>query len=231
MSIGKEYRIKITEEGMGLTQALKKFIEENPNSILEDDDGKITLKEWNATMDKLIAINEKRLAEDKESIFTGGTDKTKAGWQNSFIVHKDAEIVFSEAEMVELFGAMGLKLNTSKGDTSKNELGDDNRAGDALQVKTDTTGTKPPVAPSDSTKADGNKPKSPALSAQMPVEDSDGRYSFMVGGYQNKGKAIAILFKDIKTSMENDKAQNADDFVSELEEDHISNILHNYWRP
>lgn len=63
------------------------------------------------------------------------------------------------------------------------------------------------------------------------TSSSDGRYSFMVGGYQNKGKAIAILFKDIKTSMENDKAQNADDFVSELEQDHISNILHNYWRP
>lgn len=60
---------------------------------------------------------------------------------------------------------------------------------------------------------------------------SDGRYSFMVGGYQHKGKAIAMLFKDIKRSMENDKAQSVDDFVSDLEESHISNILHNYWRP
>ena len=63
------------------------------------------------------------------------------------------------------------------------------------------------------------------------TSSSDGRYSFMVGGYQHKGKAIAMLFKDIKTSMENDKVQNLDDFVSDLEEDHISNILFNYWRP
>lgn len=63
------------------------------------------------------------------------------------------------------------------------------------------------------------------------TSSSDGRYSFMVGGYQHKGKAIAMLFKDIKISMENDKAQNADDFVSELERGHINNILLNYWRP
>lgn len=63
------------------------------------------------------------------------------------------------------------------------------------------------------------------------TSSSDGHYSFMVGGYQHKGKAIAMLFKDIKTSMENDKAQNADDFVSELERGHINNILLNYWRP
>ena len=63
------------------------------------------------------------------------------------------------------------------------------------------------------------------------TSSSEGRYTFMVGGYQHKGKAIAMLFKDIKTSMENDKAQSADDFIYQLESDHISNILFNYWRP
>ena len=82
MTIGKEYKI-IIEKNKGITHALKKLIEKMPNSIISD--GKITLSEWNATMDKLIELNEKRKSEGKESIFTGGTDKTRNGWHNSFL--------------------------------------------------------------------------------------------------------------------------------------------------
>ena len=102
------YKIKI-EKGLGITHALKKLIEDIPNSIISD--GKISSTEWNVTLDKLIEINEKRKSEGKESIFTGGTDKTKAGWKNSFIVQTDQEIIFTKDEIEELFETMGVTIN------------------------------------------------------------------------------------------------------------------------
>ena len=108
MEIDKDFKIKI-KKGEGITYALKRLVEEMPNSIISDD--KFTVSEWNATMDKLIELNEKRKAEGKESIFTGGTDKTRNGWNNSFIVHPDQEIVFSESEINELFTAMGVTIS------------------------------------------------------------------------------------------------------------------------
>lgn len=74
MSTNSVITSKITiKKKEGITHALKHLAESIPNSVISD--GKITLKEWNSTMDKLVEINEERLRNGKKSIFTGGTDR------------------------------------------------------------------------------------------------------------------------------------------------------------
>ena len=68
------------------------------------------LVEWNAVLDKLVELQNNRKAEGKASIFGGGTDKTKAGWHNSFVVHPDQQIEFTAEETAQLYEAMGVKL-------------------------------------------------------------------------------------------------------------------------
>ena len=92
MTIGKEYKI-IIDKNKGITHALKKLIEQMPNSIISDE--KITASEWDATLDKLVELNEKRKSEGNVSIFTGGTDLTSKDWHNNFVVHSKQEIIDS----------------------------------------------------------------------------------------------------------------------------------------
>ena len=102
--------IKI-KKNYGITHALKDLVDEMiKNKTAELTDGKITAKEWNAVLDKLIELQQNRKAEGKASIFTGGTDKTKAGWHNSFVVHPNQQIEFTAEETAQLYEAMGVKL-------------------------------------------------------------------------------------------------------------------------
>ena len=101
------FRIKI-EQGLGITHALKKLVEETPDAIISDNN--FTVKEWNDTMDKLVEINQQRIANGQESIFEGNTDKTKDGWKNSFVVKTGQEIEFSKEEMDQLYDAMGVSF-------------------------------------------------------------------------------------------------------------------------
>lgn len=101
---------KITiQRGEGLTQALQKLVRSMPNSIMTD--GSISASEWNATMDALVEIQNERKNNGGEAIFSGGTDKTKSGWKNSFVVQAGQVIEFTAAEMTKLFKAMGVEVN------------------------------------------------------------------------------------------------------------------------
>ena len=97
------------QKGMGITQALKKLVEDQK---MELSDGKITAKEWNSVLDKLVEIQNNRKANSQASIFSGGTDKTHAGWQNSFVVNPGQEIEFTAEEIGELYRAMGAKFSS-----------------------------------------------------------------------------------------------------------------------
>lgn len=104
----KENTTIIIKKNKGITHALRDLVKENPNSILSD--GKITAKEWNAVLDKLIDINHARKANNQKPIFTGGTDKSRAGWHSSFVVHPNQKIEFTPEEMSALYSAMGVTL-------------------------------------------------------------------------------------------------------------------------
>lgn len=196
MDVGKEFRIKISEDGMGLTQALKKFIEQNPNSILSGDK-KITCSEWNETIKKLIDINNKRTQGGGESIFEGGNDSND--WQNNFVVHKGDEIVFSADEMGQLFQAMGLTINPNFNQTPQNKPDaplEGNQPNDSTgradttivelpKAKGDTLSVEPPKVEADTTEN-----KKPVLNANLTgakeagdekTEKTGGRYSLSWG--------------------------------------------------
>ena len=95
------------KKNLGITHALKDLVEQQK---MELSDGKITAKEWNAVLDKLIEIQQNRKANGQASIFGGGTDKTRNGWHNSFIVHPNQEIEFTADEIGQLYEAMGAKF-------------------------------------------------------------------------------------------------------------------------
>ena len=98
------------EKGLGITHALKKLVEDQK---MELSGGKITAQEWNSVMDKLIEIQNNRKANGQASIFGGGTDKTRSGWHNSFVVHPGQEIEFTAEEIGEIYEAMGAKFSNS----------------------------------------------------------------------------------------------------------------------
>lgn len=107
-SIPQTGPVKITiKKGEGITYALKRLVEQQK---MELSDGKITAKEWNATLDKLAEIQQGRQTSGKSSIFSGGTDKTRGGWHNSFAVHDGQEIEFTKEEIEQLYEAMGAKF-------------------------------------------------------------------------------------------------------------------------
>lgn len=108
----KENTTIIIKKNKGITHALRDLVKKNPNSILSD--GKITAKEWNAVLDTLIDINNSRKANNQKPIFTGGTDKSRAGWHSSFVVHPNQKIEFTAEEMSALYSAMGVTLKSSE---------------------------------------------------------------------------------------------------------------------
>lgn len=101
-------------KNQGLTQALRAHVAK---------DAKVTAQQWDKTIDTLIRINEQRKASGAATIFTGGTDKSKAGYHTSFIVQPNQKIDFSKDEMAQLYSAMGLSLGATaaKEETDKTE--------------------------------------------------------------------------------------------------------------
>ena len=115
---------KITiQKNMGLTQALKAHVLKNNYTM---SDGKITAAEWSKTLDVLENINQKRKENGSTPIFSGGTDRSKAGWHTSFVVQPNQEIEFTKEEMKELYEAMGVTLDEAKSskESEKNKVGE-----------------------------------------------------------------------------------------------------------
>ncbi len=100
------------QKGQGLTQALRAHV---------GKDAKISAQQWDRTIDTLIKINEQRKAAGEQAIFTGGTDKSKAGYQTSFIVKPNQTINFTSDEMAELYSSMGVTLGATNSEVDKTE--------------------------------------------------------------------------------------------------------------
>jgi hypothetical protein len=86
---------------------------------MEMSDGKITLAEWNATIDKLVEIQQARQNEGKKSIFTGGTDRKD--YRTSFVVHPNQQIEFTKEEMESLYSTMGVSFASGTTTGTKNK--------------------------------------------------------------------------------------------------------------
>ena len=128
MSGNENITIKIMPQ-LGITHALQSYIT-NPDQKdkFTISDGKITAKEWDKTLDKLIEINQKRKNDNKTPIFTGNTNKND--YRTSFVVQPNQEIEFTKDEMNELFAAMGVTINSAAGgQDNEQEVENENQQG------------------------------------------------------------------------------------------------------
>ncbi len=169
----RENRTIVIKKNKGITHALKKYVTDNPNSIMSD--GKITAKEWNATLDKLIEINNQRKANNQKPIFTGGTDKSRAGWHSSFVVHPNQKIEFTADEMGELLTAMGVTFKNANEEKAENKKEQSEKPKTQTPAaNSDSTKVKP-LAAQDSTKIETIPalPEDTIPSREVPVQPAD----------------------------------------------------------
>lgn len=168
----------VIKKNKGITHALRDYIKSNPNSVITD--GKITPKEWSAALDALVEINNNRKSENKTPIFTGGTDKTRAGWHTSFVVHPEQKIEFTSEEMDSIYKALGV---TFKKEVQSQEADPAKSAPSAAKdsaptAPQDTTKVAPPVAkdsiptaPQDTTKVVTQPPAAEEVSSVADSTD------------------------------------------------------------
>lgn len=91
------------KKGQGLTQALQSYVKSNKDY---DISGGVDKTQWNATIAELGKIQEERKANNKNSIFTGGSEN--GNW-NKNMQTKEGQVDFSEDEMNRLLSKMGVK--------------------------------------------------------------------------------------------------------------------------
>ncbi len=99
MSGEEKISIKI-KKNMGITQALKKLVKDAGENVKNSV--------WNATLEKLVELNNQRKTDDKDSIFSGGTALND--WHHNFVVH-EGNIDFSKSELEVLLDTMQVSEN------------------------------------------------------------------------------------------------------------------------
>ncbi len=111
------------KKNSGLTQALLEHVK----SLDIFKQG--TNIDWSKTLDKLAEIQEARKSSHGASIFRGGTEH--GDWHNNFVVD-EGPIEFTESEMKELYGAMGLNIESAS--ESKEEVREEEAVAEEEQI-------------------------------------------------------------------------------------------------
>lgn len=215
------------KKNLGITHALKDLVEQQK---MELSDGKITAKEWNAVLDKLIEIQQNRKSNGQASIFGGGTDKTKSGWHNSFVVQPNQEIEFTADEIGQLYEAMGAKFTK-----------------DSKPVAPAEDTTEPPSVtqpPADGT----DKPEAPEGTGQKPAGNvkeekrTDENGNEYIAQIREDGKEVGRKYStedgDYTVSIEYDEKGNKTrevetgyntdqpEYIREYENDKLKTVTH-----
>ena len=218
--------IKI-KKNKGITHALKDMVDKLvEQKKAELTDGKITAQEWNAVLDKLVELQENRKAAGKASIFSGGTDKTQAGWHNSFVVHPDQEITFTAEETAEIYEAMGVVIKGGSAPVDPNDPADQPVDQEEPPEGTQTPAGQLPEGITETAGKDENGRDCMIWKDQDGREikriynndDAETKYSVTVE-YGENGKKT----KEIETQMGNDKTDiiryyNEDGKISKVED-------------
>ena len=218
--------IKI-KKNKGITHALKDMVDKLvEQKKAELTDGKITAQEWNAVLDKLVELQENRKAAGKASIFSGGTDKTQAGWHNSFVVHPDQEITFTAEETAEIYEAMGVVIKGGSAPVDPNDPADQPVDQEEPPEGTQTPAGQLPEGVTETAGKDENGRDCMIWKDQDGREikriynndDAETKYSVTVE-YGENGKKT----KEIETQMGNDKTDiiryyNEDGKISKVED-------------
>ena len=218
--------IKI-KKNKGITHALKDMVDKLvEQKKAELTDGKITSQEWNAVLDKLVELQENRKAAGKASIFSGGTDKTQAGWHNSFVVHPDQEITFTAEETAQIYEAMGVVIKGGSAPVDPNDPADQ-----PVDQEEPPEGTQPPAGqlPEGVTETAGKDENGRDC---MIWKDQDGREIKRIYNNDNAETKYSVTVeygengkktKETETQMGNDKIDiiryyNEDGKISKVED-------------
>lgn len=153
------------QKGQGITQALLELIKKQK---MEMSDGSISAAEWNATIDKIVEIQESRKNDNKASIFTGGTDRTSG--KGNFVVNPNQTIEFTKEEIESLYKAMGVSFGADSVQ-AKPEDKPPVKPENTPQTKPENNGTTPPA---NNTPANPNAgtPAAPAAPEQPVVQNA-----------------------------------------------------------
>ena len=102
--MGFDYTISGKEQGLTYI-----FLEQAKKQAGFDANQKI---DWTKVMSVFDEIQKEEQAEG-QSLFHGGTDKTRAGWGNSYQIWKGDRIQLSDEQMNRIYSAMGLDLSAT----------------------------------------------------------------------------------------------------------------------
>ena len=109
---GFEYSVKKGDKGLSyiiLDEAKKNGFDTNKDI------------DWNKVMsvfDKIQAEKQK----NNEKLYSGGNDKTNAGYKTSYLINEGDNIKLSEEQMNEIYQAMGLDVSKKKGTDLSNKI-------------------------------------------------------------------------------------------------------------
>ena len=104
--MGFEYTVNGNDKGLSYI-----FLEQAKKLDGFDESKQI---DWNQVMNVLDEIQQEQQSNN-ESLFSGGTDKTKKGYGSSYTIKKNDKIQLSDADLNKIYTAMGVDLNKSKG--------------------------------------------------------------------------------------------------------------------
>ena len=101
------FEYTVSNKDRGLTYI---FLEQAKKQEGFDSSKKI---DWNKVMSVFDEIQKEEKAEGQK-LFSGGTDKTRAGWGSSYMIKAGDKISLSDEQMNKIYGAMGLTINKTK---------------------------------------------------------------------------------------------------------------------
>ena len=104
--MGFEYTVNGNDKGLSYI-----FLEQAKKLDGFDESKQI---DWNQVMNVFDEIQQEKQSNN-ESLFSGGTDKTKKGYGSSYTIKKNDKIQLSDADLNKIYTAMGVDLNKSKG--------------------------------------------------------------------------------------------------------------------
>lgn len=106
MSDGYKYTVKDGDKGLTYLFLDKAKQEGFKGSVDEID--------WNKVMSVFDEIQSEKQKNGNESLFSGGTDKTKKGWGKSYVIHKNDALSVTDDQLNKIYNAMGFKKEPEK---------------------------------------------------------------------------------------------------------------------
>ena len=103
--MGFEYTVNSNDKGLSYI-----FLDQAKKLEGFDENKEI---DWNQVMNVFDEIQKEKEA-DNESLFSGGTDKTKKGWGTSYTIKKDDKIQLTDGQLNKIYEAMGVDLKKAK---------------------------------------------------------------------------------------------------------------------